>query len=269
MAFQDHRGHVLATDPAGPRHWGLRDGVTVSSASGTCLVPGGGGAHAGQRAPHACPSRYAHAAMWRQFPQLYPMHPAPMKLHVLVLAVLCQPQPLACMFRTWVTSTLPSQGGGSFKWSGCNVRIGLWLRLPHGCHRLLALLWASYDCAFSSPCFHAVLWPLGLRGGGGGGGGGRVNFKTHPPRIWENPGTQVPPPRGCRGGGGWPRTHPPRQPPKPDKKHEHCTRFQKLLKQDEQMSRTGPTDNRKRKDRTKHTLFSIGESPRGDEQDNL
>ena len=25
-----------------------------------------------------------------------------------------------------------------------------------------ALLWASYDCAFSSPCFHVVLWPLGL-----------------------------------------------------------------------------------------------------------
>ena len=24
------------------------------------------------------------------------------------------------------------------KWSGCNVRVGLWPRLPHGCYRLLS-----------------------------------------------------------------------------------------------------------------------------------
>ena len=31
----------------------------------------------------------------------------------------------------------PSPG---IKWSGCNVRIRLWPRLPHGCHRLLSIM---------------------------------------------------------------------------------------------------------------------------------
>ena len=36
----------------------------------------------------------------RQFSQLYSMHSSPMYLHVLEMAVFCQPQPLACMLRT-------------------------------------------------------------------------------------------------------------------------------------------------------------------------
>ena len=34
-------------------------------------------------------------------------------------------------------------GGGGFKWSGCIIRIRLWLRLPHGCHRPLSIVSAS------------------------------------------------------------------------------------------------------------------------------
>ena len=30
-----------------------------------------------------------------------------------------------------------------FKWSGCNVRLRLWLRLPHSCHGLLSIVPAS------------------------------------------------------------------------------------------------------------------------------
>ena len=30
--------------------------------------------------------------------------------------------------------------GGGLKWSGCSVRIWLWLRLPHSCHRHLSNL---------------------------------------------------------------------------------------------------------------------------------
>ena len=30
------------------------------------------------------------------------------------------------------------EGRENLKWSGCNGRIRLWLRLPHGCHRLLS-----------------------------------------------------------------------------------------------------------------------------------
>ena len=33
--------------------------------------------------------------------------------------------------------------GGGFKWSGCIVHSGLWLRLPHSCHRLLFIVSAS------------------------------------------------------------------------------------------------------------------------------
>ena len=29
------------------------------------------------------------------------------------------------------------------RWSGCSVRIRVWLRLPHGCHRLLSIVSAS------------------------------------------------------------------------------------------------------------------------------
>ena len=31
-----------------------------------------------------------------------------------------------------ITSFQDHWGGGGFKWSGCNVRLRLWLRLPHG-----------------------------------------------------------------------------------------------------------------------------------------
>ena len=33
--------------------------------------------------------------------------------------------------------------GGASTWSGCRVRTKLWLRLPHGCHRLLSIMPAS------------------------------------------------------------------------------------------------------------------------------
>ena len=33
-------------------------------------------------------------------------------------------------------------------------------------------------------------WVRDLLSDGGGGAGGGVNFKTHPPKIWENPRTQ-------------------------------------------------------------------------------
>ena len=39
-----------------------------------------------------------------------------------------------------------------------------------------------------------------VTGGGGGGGGGGENFKTHPPKILENPRTQKCP-TPMRGGG--------------------------------------------------------------------
>ena len=60
------------------------------------------------------------------------------------------------------------RGKWGFKWSGCIVRIRLWLRLPHGCHRLLSIVSASGTslgvvrlCVFLSPV------STGNRGGGG------------------------------------------------------------------------------------------------------
>ena len=59
-------------------------------------------------------------------------------------------------------------GLGGFKWSGCSVRIRLWLRLPHSFHRLLSIVSASGASSGAMglftpvPCFHAVLWPYGL-----------------------------------------------------------------------------------------------------------
>ena len=52
-------------------------------------------------------------------------------------------------------------------------------------------------------------------------GGGGVNYETHQPRTWENPGSQ-----NCRGGGGrWTANPAPTHPP-----HERWTSFQKFQK---------------------------------------
>ena len=40
----------------------------------------------------------------------------------------------------YILLSTPGQGrAGGFKWSGCIVRIRLWLHLPHSCHRLLSI----------------------------------------------------------------------------------------------------------------------------------
>ena len=36
--------------------------------------------------------------------------------------------------------SLTDSHSGASTWSGCSVRIGLWPRLPHGCHRPLSIM---------------------------------------------------------------------------------------------------------------------------------
>ena len=63
------------------------------------------------------------------------------------------------------------QGGQGFKWSGCIVRIRLWLRLPHSCHRLLSIVPASRASASAiglcipalAPRCSLALWTLAPR----------------------------------------------------------------------------------------------------------
>ena len=57
---------------------------------------------------------------------------------------------------------------GGFKWPGCIVRIRLWLRLPHSCHRLLSSVSASCAspgaiglCILAPRCSLALWTPLG------------------------------------------------------------------------------------------------------------
>ena len=89
------------------------------------------------------------------------------------------------------------------KWSGCNVRIRLWLRLPHGCHRLLSIVSAfrASPGAFGlcspalAPRCSLALWTTGLcvhpvskglKGGGGrleGSGGGCTDCQRC--RFWR------------------------------------------------------------------------------------
>ena len=56
---------------------------------------------------------------------------------------------------SWAGNTIVG-GGGGLKWSGCNVRISLWPRLPHGCHRHEVRRFDSTICDHKfnpRPCF--------------------------------------------------------------------------------------------------------------------
>ena len=49
------------------------------------------------------------------------------------------------------------------KWSGCSVRIRLWPRLHHSCHRLLSIPPVYSAAKFSPrPCVRSPYWRSGL-----------------------------------------------------------------------------------------------------------
>ena len=72
---------------------------------------------------------------------------------------------------------MPYDGGGSvgwiwgrwggLKWSGCNVRITLWARLPHGCHRLLSIMPMYGAFTVQVLITSSTLIPASAGGGGG------------------------------------------------------------------------------------------------------
>ena len=79
-------------------------------------------------------------------PQL-PLGEGAFPLMILPLfTILCLSSPLSSPLHG-----MSSAGQRGLKWSGSNVRIRLWLRLPHGCHRCLSIASASGASLFSGP----------------------------------------------------------------------------------------------------------------------
>ena len=79
------------------------------------------------------------------------------------------------------------------------------------------------SCSYPTPS--SISPPQGCADQEGGG----MNYETHPPRIWENPGTHCPTPTGRGGGGvGQPTTHPPTHPPKQYTRHKQGPVFRKF-----------------------------------------
>ena len=99
----------------------------------------------------------------------------------------CWPEPLG-------------RGGGlASTWSGCSVRIRLWPRLPHGCHRFLPIMpvsgastvrqliiCSSLDPASAGQGSGRGDWGKGGLGGGVGGGSGLLRPVTLATNCWPD-----------------------------------------------------------------------------------